>query len=143
VSLYQQSGSIERALRHLRSFQEVQRRRGPGAGETAAKFAERLSRLDAEALPIERQVFNRESDLERLAAGRGLADRAQVANQLGLADQALQMLQDADAPAAGTQELYLAMQLLLSAGRAPEARALLSPEYKVLFGPFEYHWLGA
>jgi tetratricopeptide (TPR) repeat protein len=143
VTLYQRSGSIDRALRHLRAFEEIQRRRGRLGGETAAQFAERIGRLDAEALPIERQVFNRESELERIAVGRSLADRARVAIQLGLADQALQLLEDTEALAAGTDELYVAMQLLLSAGRAPELRALLTPQHKALFGDFEYHWLSA
>ena len=136
VELYKDVGLLDIALRHLQQLEKLQRERTSVPGDT-----EELERIAAESSFLERELLNRENAYERGQAGLSLAKRARLAQGVGLADKALEILLTTDVTVFGGEELQAALELLLWTGRADEAREWLKPEHSALLGEFDYHWL--
>jgi hypothetical protein len=140
ADLFGELGFTDAARRHVREVARLRQAAGPGPGESADQFRERVDVVDRE----ERRL----DDLVRAAEGR-LADyrsprpgdRASFALTHGLAETALQTLLDSDVSAFGTAGVVLEMNLMLGLGRADEAREWLSPDHRDTLGPATYHAL--
>jgi tetratricopeptide (TPR) repeat protein len=139
VQLYTEVGLLDIALRHLQAFEKLQRQRLPAFSDAP----EALERIAADIAQMERGLLDRENAYERGQGNLSLANRARLAQSVGLADKALEILLATDVTAFGGPELQAALELLLWTGRADEAREWLKPQHLALLGEFEYHWLAA
>jgi hypothetical protein len=132
--LYQELNCGDLSVTHLQRYRELIGR-GKGAALDPRAADERVERLTKE-LDRVRKVFEDE-------ASRGLAaDRAAVADQLGLSQTALGLLLDSDPAALGTNGVRLEIGLLLRTGRGAEVLAA-DPKLKEPLGGDEYHWVRA
>ena len=105
----------------------IVRRNGPGPGESADAFNERLANLLAQADRVEALVQDAENRyLIRTIAlsGEPLA-RARIAEELGLHQKAIDVLLASHPDLYGIDGLKLLTDLLLRTGRVVEARAFL------------------
>lgn len=132
--LYQEVNCGDLSVTHLQRYRELVKRRA-GATLDPRASDEQFDRL-AKELDRLRKAFDDEP-------ARGLAaDRAAVANQLGLAQTALPMLLDSDPSALGAAGLKLEIDLLLRTGRGSEVLRA-DPNLKDVLGRDEYHWVRA
>jgi tetratricopeptide (TPR) repeat protein len=126
--LYTESQYLDLALRHRKIQLRLTRRAGRRPGEAQATFDSRLAQLESGVAQLEALV--QESEYRYAVRTESLgADplaRANVALQLGLAGKALEdVLLRSSPDLYGVEGLRLLLELLLSTGRAQDARDLL------------------
>jgi hypothetical protein len=143
VALYREIGYVDLALPHAREHLKAARARGPLPGEPPAQFAERVRRLQKAADQLELDVRDRKNTYERQKEGLNKSKRALLLEKLGLAAEALDALLDSDLAAFGKEGLLTELELLLSAGRAEEAREWFEPTHQQLLDDFDYYWIKA
>jgi tetratricopeptide (TPR) repeat protein len=143
AGLFAERGYIDLALRHRAAQLRLTRRAGPGSGEPADQYADRVERLAAAVEQLEVRVLDAENRfLVRTygAAGDPLA-RAQTALQLGLVARAQDVLLRSHPDLYGPAGVALLLHLFVQTGQVEEARVLLDREElarnPATLGPFD------
>jgi hypothetical protein len=126
--LFAERQHFDLALKHREIQLRLTRRAGRLPGEDAVAFRERLGRLEQIVEQVRRTVEDSENRFVVRSfnlAGKPL-ERARLAVQLGLTGKALdEVLLRSSPDLYGVEGLRLLLELLLSTGRAQEARDLL------------------
>jgi tetratricopeptide (TPR) repeat protein len=87
------------------------------------------------------RVENQREVAKRNSGSLRLADRAGLAQNAGLAGDALKLLLGSDYAAFGDEGMRLEYELLLTVGRAQDVLDWLRPEHEQPLTPEGYHWL--
>jgi tetratricopeptide (TPR) repeat protein len=142
VTLFEQLGFYDLALKHEKEVLEILRAEGPKKGH-AAQFAQELAGL-------QEIVQAKETALEAILEGFDVSasnmrevDRAALAVRKKLGGKALETLLDYDVSAFGNKGLRLEIRLLLLTGKAPEARDWMQDWHKDALGSADYQWFQA
>jgi hypothetical protein len=129
--LFAQQDHLDLALHHRKAHLDLVRRAGPQPGEDQAAFRSRLGPIEQAVEQLQTVVEDSENRYfirTQSLAANPLA-RAQVALQLGLAGKALdEVLLRSSPDLYGVEGLRLLLELLLTTGRAQDARDLLDRE---------------
>lgn len=122
--------ALDLAYRHAAEAARLLRRAGPVPGEPAAAFAERLRLAAERAEQLEVAVFDAQNRF--VVRTHGLSSdplaRARIAGELGLPQQAIDVLLASHPDLYGAEGLSLLADLLLQTGQAAECRVLLERE---------------
>jgi tetratricopeptide (TPR) repeat protein len=127
---YAGRGALDLAHRHAGEALRILRRAGPAARESSTDFEVRVTRLAELAERTEVAVLDAENRYHVRTtglAGEPLS-RARIARDLGLPQKAIDVLIQSHPDLYGPEGVGLLIDLLLSTGQAPEARALLERE---------------
>jgi hypothetical protein len=145
VFLYQDMGCLDLTLEHLREVVRASRTRGRLPGESTERALVRLADQAGRLEHLEKEVAHRVKRWEANSARMSVLDRARRAEEEQLSGQALAVFLDQPdlAGAAGKRGVEREVHLLLTAGRAEEARAWLTPDLEEYIGPAAYQWLRA
>jgi tetratricopeptide (TPR) repeat protein len=129
--LYQETGFLDLALHHLRTYHELAQK----AGIRPEVDDELLSRLA-------REVQKREDACEVATAGWKVLDRALKAQQMGLGGKARNLMLESNVAAFGSRGVGLELELLLKTGRPEDVLEWIGPEHKAALGA-SWFWLRA
>jgi hypothetical protein len=140
-------GQMDRALDHLRARLRIAEQEAKGRGPDAARAAERRDALQKSVETVEAEVERALRIYEANAAEKEgpskVYARADLAARRGLTRKALEMLRASHISIFGKAGAEMELELLLQAGQAYEARALLEPELEAVLGFDAYHWFQA
>jgi hypothetical protein len=139
--VFRQMNYFDLSTKHFREY-ITHTRADPPPGTDPEKLDDMLADLEDEVARQEKQVRNARTEYELQAARQPPLAKAVLALQLGLADQALTALLDADSSQFGREGAHLQLMLLLTMGRADDVRRMLEPELKTALG-YNYDWFGA
>lgn len=134
--LYREIGLPELALRHALLYRDSTR---PGESPTQRQF--RIAPAEKEVTDLEEELHARRAEYEKRRETLNVGARAQLAQRLGLGQLALDLLLESDVAAFGRQGMLAELELLLLAGRIPEARAWLEDRHERFLGTGEFRWL--
>jgi hypothetical protein len=127
AGLYGERHFLDLAASHRREQIRLTRSAGPGPGETAEAFADRLARLTAMLDETENALQDAENRF--LVQTYGMAGdplgRARIAAGLGLPARAIDILTMSHADLYGAEGLRLLLEMLMWTGQAADSRALL------------------
>jgi hypothetical protein len=143
VAIYQDAQYVDLAMRQTAELRRHVTEGGVRPGETPKQFAERCAEARDADDQLRKQVASRMETFERDKHDLTAAARARLAERLGLAGLALDLLLASDLAAFGKEGMLIELELLLSSGRGDEARAWLEPKHMNFLGEFAYHWIGA
>ncbi|HLW64164.1 MAG TPA: hypothetical protein VKS79_02515, partial [Gemmataceae bacterium] len=146
AQIYYGEGQLDRALDHLRARLQIAEQEAK-KNSSDAKAGERERALQNDVKKLEADVHRAQQIYDANTKGQSdpsrVFARAQLAARHGLSQQALDLLKESDVSVFGKEGAQMELELLLSAGRAFNAFALLDPEQETLLGFQEYHILRA
>ncbi len=143
TSLYFDQGYQDLALKHLKEHLKYSQVSGRHPGESADPAAERIAQLEKQVDALDREVQRLLGDYEVRSLNLKVFERARLANGLGLAAKALDILNGSDIGAFGLDGLRLRLELLLATGQVRDVQEWMSPELKDALRGYDYLWLKA
>jgi hypothetical protein len=141
AGLYGEMRYLDLSLKHLRNYQELREKEGPGDPARAEAFREEQTLLQREIQSLGKRVEKREDEYMVGAAGRPVLERAMLAIRKELAGKARDMLLESHVTAFGPQGMVLELELLLQSGRARDVGEWMGAEVKAMMRPDQFHEL--
>jgi len=120
AQLYQQLGYLDLVVKEMQLVLEDVRAAGPQSREDEKDFAKRIDNLEHGIENLDKEVENRRRDYELRAKNRDVRRQVDLAMKRGLAQQALDVLLEAEPPL-DADLVQQKFKLLLSTGRLTEA----------------------
>jgi hypothetical protein len=143
IAMYRDAQYLDLALRHSEQLLKLATERGAAPNETAEQFSERLGHIREVAEAFRQDVATCAQRYGQNYQELTLAARARLAERLGLAEKALDLLLASDVAAFGKDGMQIELEMLLSTGRIEEAGSWLEPQQLSFLGEFNYRWLQA
>jgi hypothetical protein len=140
VSLYQEMGMLDLALRHQREVLRLSRKSAPLAG-VDGQAEQRLRQMEEAEAKLDEEVTRRLNAFTLQTVGRSVPQQVTLALSAGLADKALEVLLSSDVAVFGRQGAEIELDLLLTVGRTREASEWLSSLREADLGAESYHRL--
>jgi tetratricopeptide (TPR) repeat protein len=135
---FRQQGFLDVAANHLREYLNLVRQEGPQPGQSAADHAKALDGISQELAKQDDKIQHALNQYQVDAGSRPPLLKVQTALQRGLAETALQVLDEATpGEVKGPNDLLIIAQLtglLLDLGRLDKARDLLMPDLEGVRG---------
>ena len=136
--LYSDMGYLDLALKHFQAHRKLVPLRG-----RAQQIQDQVGHYDLELSRLAEAVQEREKKFGTMAGGMRVLDRAMLANQLGLAGKARDLLLESDVTAFGRFGMALELDLLLKTGRIKEVREWTGEDQKDMLGEIPFYWIRA
>jgi hypothetical protein len=121
-------GYIDLELKHFRAAQEQLQRAGRQPQEDPKAYDDRLKELDRQVTELQKTVQKHENQFVVSASNWKVLKKAEKALSLGLAEQALTVLREAEGLELGQRGAQMQFDLMLTTGQAGEAGELLRTE---------------
>src|SRR5262249_55430621 len=112
-NLYRDMNYVDLMLKHLRTYFDLKREKGPPPGADPKEYSEEEQDFEDQLKALARDVERRESAAAVAATGRPVMERAAYAMGQGLAGKAITTLLESDIAAFGAKGLALEVELLL------------------------------
>lgn len=135
AELYFRRGHLDLAAYHLKEGLTLDRQRGARGGVTQEQFQKVVEARDKQLGQLEAEVLKRKNKYLVSAENQPPLEKAQIARQLGLTREALQVLMRPDGRDRDPNEFALLTDLLFATGQLHEVAELLQPRLKAVLGP--------
>jgi tetratricopeptide (TPR) repeat protein len=140
AGLYSDMGYLDLALKHFQAHRKLV----PTSSQRSSpqQFQDQMAQFDLELNRLAEAVREREKKYAA-AGGMRLSDRAMLANQLGLAGKARDLLLQSDVTAFGRIGMALELDLLLKTGGIKEVREWTGEDQKDMLGEVPFYLIRA
>src|SRR5262249_14779587 len=128
--LYSRLGYRDLVLKHMTEEIRLSKRAGPRVGESEKDYIERVKNMEEVHKQWDKGVKDDQNKFAVKAGGGTMRphQKAVAALQLGLVDQALDILTASDSLEFGVEGAKLELDLLLSVGRIRDLRTMVAPD---------------